>query len=164
VDAPDDAEHTAENVAPPKPGRWARLFELRVSTRRRAAWMLGGLFVAFHALAWLCHELADQSHYFHGSFVSHLRLLPDEMVLQFLFMPIAMHFAIPALLHPGSLFSWHPGFVAGRVFPVLYWSALLGAGAAFVRGRRVAWCLFIAVVALATAPRFVELIAVALSE
>ena len=164
MNTPNDPRQADGNMAPAGLGRWARLFEIRVSTRRRAAWVLAATFVAFHGLAWLFHELTDQSHYFHGSFVSHLRLLPDEIALQFLFVPIAMHFAIPALLHPGNLFSWQPGFIVGRVFPVLYWSALLGAGGAFVKSRRVTWWLFIAVVLLTTAPRFVELIAVALSE
>lgn len=145
-------------------GLWARVLERRFSTRRRAAWCLASTFVGFHVLAWAFHEGMDPSHVVHGGFFAHLRLLPDELMLQLLFVPIAMHFAVPALFHPGSLFSWQPGFLAGRVFPVLYWSALLGASAALVRGRRLVWWLFIALVLLATVPRFVELIGVALSD
>lgn len=79
-------------------------------------------------------------------------------------MPIAMHFAIPALFRSGSLFAWSPGYLAPRVFAVAYWFTLLAASTALVRGRRKVWLVLIALLLLATAPRFAELIMVALSE
>jgi hypothetical protein len=122
------------------------------------------VFVAFHVLAWLFHELTNPGHREPASFAAHLRHLPDELLLQFLFMPIAMHFAIPALFHSGSLFDWSPGYLAPRVFAVAYWFTLLAASTALVRGRRKVWLVLIGILLLATAPRFSELIMVALSE
>ncbi len=121
-------------------------------------------FVGFHLLAWLVHELTNPGHHAPLSFLAHLRHLPDELALQFLFMPLAMHFAIPALFHRGNLFEWNPGYFLPRIFAVLYWSTLIASAVAVVRGRRLVWWLVIVVLLLATSPRFVELIVVSLSE
>jgi hypothetical protein len=148
----------------PSPARLGRLSEARFATSRRAVWALAGVFGAFHALAWLIHELINPGHHAPVSFFAHLRHLPDEILLQLLFMPVAMHFAIPALFHPGNLFAWNPGYWAPRAFAVAYWFTLLAGSRALVRSRRLVWLLVIGVLLLATAPRFVELIGVALSE
>lgn len=164
-----ETEHDEETPRPPahepaRFGRLARLYDARFSTTRRAGLALAGVFVGFHGLAWLIHELASPAHRAPLSFVAHLRHLPDELLLQGLFMPIAMHFAIPALFHPGSLFAWSPGYLAPRVFAVAYWFTLLAASTALVRGRRKVWLVLIGALLAATAPRFAELIMVALSE
>lgn len=145
--------------------RWlGRLWEARFSTSRRAALALAGAFVGFHALAWTIHECTNPGHHAPVSFLAHLRHVPDELLLQLLFTPLAMHFAIPSLFHAGSLFGWNPGYWAPRVFAVAYWFTLLAGSRALVVGRRVLWLLVIGVLLLATAPRFVELIGVALSD
>jgi hypothetical protein len=145
-------------------GRLRRALEARFASPRRAAIALAGAFIAFHLIAWLVHEVANPGHRDPATFAAHLRRLPDELLLQVLFMPIAMHFAIPALFHSGSLFAWSPGYLAPRVFAVAYWFTLLAASAALVRGRRKAWLVLIGLLLLATAPRFPELIMVALSD
>jgi hypothetical protein len=162
----DDHEpSTDEQPADGEPsGRLRRFLDARFASSRRAALALAGTFVAFHLVAWLFHELTNPGHRDPASFTAHLRHLPDELLLQVLFMPIAMHFAIPALFHSGSLFAWSPGYVAPRVFAVTYWFTLLAASTALVRGQRKVWLGFIGVVLLATAPRFAELIMMALSE
>lgn len=154
----------AQLVGEKPSGRLTRLGAARFASSRRAGLALAGAFVSFHLIAWLIHELASPGHRHPATFVAHLRHLPDELVLQLLFMPTAMHFAIPALFHPGSLFAWSPGYLAPRVFAVAYWFTLLAASTALVRGRRKAWLLLIGALLLATAPRFGELIMVALSE
>jgi hypothetical protein len=162
----DDEREPSTEVQPadgPAPGRLRRFLETRFTSARRAALALAGTFVAFHVLAWLILEFSQPEHRVGASFAAHLRHLPDEFLLQLLFMPIAMHFAIPALFHSGSLFDWQPGYLAPRVFAVTYWFTLLAASTALVRGRRKAWLVLIGFLLLASAPRFAELIMVALS-
>ena len=149
--------------APPH-GLLKRFLERRFATRRRAIAALVGSFACFHALAWIVHEIPDNGHRVEVSFVAHLRHLPDEILVQLLFLPQAMHFAIPALFHRGNLFDWHPGYWTTRIFAVAYWSTLIAACNALVQGRRLVWWLLIALIFLATAPRFAELIFVALSD
>lgn len=158
-----DSPSPATGGEPPA-GRLGRLCEARFASKRWTIGALAGTFVAFHGLAWLIHEATNPSHHAPVSFGAHLRHLPDELLLQVLFMPIAMHFAIPALFHPGSLFGWSPGYWAPRVFAVAYWFTLLAASTALVRDHRKAWLLLIGGLLLATAPRFVELIMVALAD
>jgi len=145
-------------------GRLDRLLELRFATRRRAIWALVGAFMGFQVTAWLIHEIANNGHRVEASFVSHLNHLPDEILVQLLFAPQAMHFAIPALFHGGSLFDWHPGFWTTRIFAVAYWLTLIGASSALVRGRRLAWWVLIMLTLFATTPRYAELIFVSLSD
>jgi hypothetical protein len=145
-------------------GLFARLLEARFASKRRAVLALVATILGFHFFAWLVHELMNPGHHAPVSFVAHLRHLPAELALQLLFMPLALHFAVPALFHPGNLFEWNPGYLAPRIFAVLYWSTLIASAVAVVRGRRVVWWLLIVALLLASTPRFVELIFVTLSE
>jgi hypothetical protein len=166
VPGPDQSPKTRLARASDGPAvHWpGRLSQARFPTSRWAALALTGAFVGFHALAWAIHECTNPGHHAPVSFLAHLRHVPDELLLQLLFMPLAMHFAIPALFHAGSLFEWNPGYWAPRAFAVAYWFTLLAGSRALVVGRRVLWLLVIGVLLLASAPRFVELIGVALSD
>jgi hypothetical protein len=174
VSAPDDSAKAPSKTsretpsapdgdAPPstRPGR---LSVARFATTGRAAWALGFTFLGFHGVSWLIHEVTNPAHHAPVTFLAHLRHVPDEVALQLLFMPLAMHFAIPALLHPGNLFAWNPGYWTTRIFAVAYWFTLLASSRALIRSRRLVWLLVIGILLLATAPRFVELIGVALAD
>jgi hypothetical protein len=149
---------------PQRSGRLGRWFDVRFASRRRAIAALAASFVAFHVVAWALHEITSEGHRAEASLLAHLRRLPDEILLQVLFLPQALHFAIPALFHRGNLFEWKPGFWTTRIFAVLFWSTLLATANALVKSRRLAWCFLVLLLLLASTPRYVELIFVALSE
>jgi hypothetical protein len=122
-----------------------------------------GTIAGFHVVAWAFLETSGQVQYSDYSFISRLAHAPGEIMMFALFAPFFMSYAIPALLHRGNLYHWDPGWFTTQVFPFIYWPILATAALALLWSRRIVWWMLVVLILLATAPRFGQLVLVALT-
>jgi hypothetical protein len=108
-------------------------------------------------------EAGGQVQHSDYSLISRLVHAPGEVMMLALFAPFFMSYAIPALLYRDNLLQWAPGWFTTELLPLTYWPILATAALALLWSRRIVWWMLVVLILLATAPRFGQLVLMALT-